>query len=208
MPFMKRTNGKPSDARLKYFTRELYLKSNSREDVVANEAEEEWERAIHGYQKRLRQIKSKLPPEARMLTKMSLHDAELVGKPLESASGQWGLIAVCGGMGIGKSTIHLLRYELVDRMERISQDAAWPFSNKQVSWLYDEVDLSAQHKGRFVHRILFSDGGVVVVLFKNVKIDKWPFELLQRLNHLDVTTSDTNKDERHEGRELRAITID
>jgi hypothetical protein len=203
--FTKRRIAKPDDARLKFFTRELYAKFNSIDDRVANEADEEWEQAIEDYRGHLRRIKSKLPLGARRLTKVSLHDAELIDKPRTCASGQWGRIAIVGGMTIEKSTIHLLKYELAAGIERIHCDVAWPFSNVQVQWLYDELDISNEHKDCFIHRILFSDGSVVVVPFKDAQVQTWPSELLQDLMPPKHPTN--RKKVRDDfGRQSRAIT--
>jgi len=197
---MKQTTSKPDDLDLKYFTRELYAKCNSTDEEVVDRAEAEWEKAIKDYRGHLRQLQPKLPRGARLFEKISLHDAELIDEPRASASGQWGRIAVAGGMVFDKSTIHLLRYELTDRIRRVRHKVAWPFSRKQVQWLYDEIDISGELGGCFVHRILFSDGSIALMPFKDVHIQAWPSELLQGISaHNEPNTS---------GRRARAAMAD
>lgn len=203
---MKRRTARPDDARLKFFTRELFTRFNADDDALADQADEEWERATEAYQTHLRKIVKKLPRGARALERISFHDAELVGEPHTSASGEWGRIAVAGGMAFEKSMIHLLKYELDDRIEQLRHNVAWPFSPKQVHWLYDEIDVSDENKDSFIHRILLSDGSIVVVRFKDVEIHKLPSEFFEGLALPDFTAKKKNK-AKH-GRELRAIEID
>jgi len=64
---MKRPIVKPADETLKFFTRELYVRFNSSDPKIADQANDEWEAAIAEYRSHLRRLKKTLPEGAREL---------------------------------------------------------------------------------------------------------------------------------------------
>ena len=73
--------------------------------------------------------------------------------------------------GENKWKVYLLVYSLCDEFRSLPPSSTRkPFSKRQVHWLYDELDVSEGRKGRFVHRVLLSDGRIMVVPFTNVSI--------------------------------------
>ena len=61
-----------------------------------------------------------------------------------------------------------LIYALWDSVREHEAAPDWPFSNAHIHWLYDEVDAAAKPAGKFVHRILLSDGRVLEIPLASV----------------------------------------
>ena len=177
--FMKRTSVKPDDARLKFFTRKLYVKGQTLSGPAADQAETEWEEAIQAYRQHLRRIEKKLPKKARALARMSLHDARLVGEPLMFNG--WARIAVLEQEMATEPILTLLVYQLSGRLRRIRRPKGWPDSGPPVHWLYDELDVRTRRQGGFMHRVLLSDGTVVAVPFRDAEVHRLPGVLLRGL---------------------------
>ena len=60
---------------MRFFTPDLYLRFNSGDDEIADQANDEWEKAIDSYQTYLKNLN--LPESVKKLTEINLHDAEL-----------------------------------------------------------------------------------------------------------------------------------
>src|SRR5262249_18336580 len=69
--------------------------------------------------------------------------------------------------------IVLLIYCLWDRIRQHPAPDDWPFSKLREHWLYDEVDISGERRGPFVHRILLSSGVELEILFTTVVIHRF-----------------------------------
>ncbi|MBW3541502.1 MAG: hypothetical protein KY476_14640 [Planctomycetes bacterium] len=67
-------------------------------------------------------------------------------------------------------TVCSLIYVLWDHVREYPAKEDWPFSESPTRWMYDELDLAADHQGAFLHRILFSDGGIVEIPFSSALI--------------------------------------
>ena len=162
---------------MKFFTPELYIRFNSPDDKVADRANEAWEKAGQRYRRRLEAIRDHMPVQVRRVAELCLHDAEVFGFEQElsssfslatSTSRPAASTAVAVLSLRQDATIRFLIYVLWDRILEHPPKAHWPFSRSQRLWLYDEVDLAADDRGRFLHRILFSDGKVVEIPFVSV----------------------------------------
>src|SRR5262249_51967492 len=68
----------------------------------------------------------------------------------------WTAVAIIS-VTLGEEVISLI-YSLSDRTNTRDAPEGWRFSKLQEQWLYDEVDMLNDHRGPFVHRILFSTG--------------------------------------------------
>jgi hypothetical protein len=166
---MKPTSAKRSDPVMRFFTPELFLRYNSDLDEVADAADAEWEAALKAYRAKQEKMRSRMPSQVKKLAGLCLHDAELVGLEEEfhavggkgNAPPIWS--AVASLLLQSGRTLQALVYALADRIERTEPARDWPFARDRRHWLYDEIeDLEG---GGFVHRILFSDGSIVVVPF-------------------------------------------
>ena len=65
---------------MRYFTPELYLRGNSSDDTVVDKAEEDWERAIQRYHRRLAKVQPAFPKNWQRFRRehICLHDAQVV----------------------------------------------------------------------------------------------------------------------------------
>lgn len=152
----------PVESIMRYFTPDLLARFRSEDDVVADEADEAWNRAGGAYRKRLQAIDEKLSDDARMLADLCLHDAwrenvlEVFGgaKPGPKHAG-----TAVTSLRAGERRI-VLSYDLWKPVNRVLHRMPQVFtSSDQPLWLYDEVDVApSRTAGRFVHRVLWSDG--------------------------------------------------
>lgn len=172
--FMKRPSGKLVDDAMRFFTRELYTRFNSSNALEADEADKLWEQASVAYRRHLRQLSKKLPDSARALSKLCLHDAELMNPkrrdPFLVHLPEVASVGVVKRFNGDGRLAYLITYSLFENVREASISSAWPFSKKNVRWLYDEIDASESGAHRFVHRILLSDGRVVVIPFTNLGV--------------------------------------
>jgi hypothetical protein len=174
---MKHPTAKRSEKKMRFFTPELYQLFNSSDDDKANRADELWERATRDYRKHLDSIRHTLPSQVWKLAELCLHDFEVLGYdekvqsmvPLPEPFSQapfWTAVAILTLKQ--RQTLHLLIYVLWDRAREHPAMEDWQFSKARKHWLYDEIDVAANHRNRFVHRILFSDGTVFEIPFVSV----------------------------------------
>ena len=161
---MKPTTLKRVEQGMRYFTPELYLRFNSPDEETADLADEEWGTVAADYRSNLAAIRTQLPFEIRTLAELGLHDAELIAIKEQREPLIQDAMAVLSLRN--HESLTTVSYRLWDRISRQRAMRNWPFSKAQVHWLYDEVDLApGRRPGRFVHRILLSDGRVMVVPF-------------------------------------------
>ena len=136
-----------------------------------------WEKALQEYRRHLDAVRDRLPSQIRKLAELRPHDAEVLGFEQDSQSffpfaepfwpaPHWSAVAILSLKQ--DSTILSLIYLLWDRVREYPAKADWQFSKLRKHWLYDEVDVVADHRGMFLHRILFSDGSVVEIPFVSV----------------------------------------
>jgi hypothetical protein len=91
----------------------------------------------------------------------------------------WSAVAVISVM-VGEEVISLI-YSLSDHTTTREAPEGWRFSNLQEQWLYDEVDMRNDHRGPFVHRILFSTGVTLEVPFVSVIIHRFTVPALTKI---------------------------
>src|SRR5437870_4455176 len=80
-------------------------------------------------------IRSKMPAALRKLSKLCLHDAEVLGFGQYAQPDIWILSLK------NRSEVTELIYSLWDNVRKASVRPAWPFSQGRKHWLYDELDL-------------------------------------------------------------------
>lgn len=154
---------------MKYFTPKLYLRFNSKDRTVVAKAHEEWETAIEKYQKHLDRIRPQLSPNVRKLAKtLCLHDAIYLGLGRPRIPRLHHSIAVLATRK--DATVYLLVYMLAKEPDVREFKDHWPFSKKDVHWLYDEFDISTH--GNLLHEVLLSDGKSILFEFKDVQLIK------------------------------------
>jgi hypothetical protein len=164
---------------MRFFTRELYKQFNSPDDEVADQANEAWEKALQEYRHHLDTIRPKMPSQVRKVADLCLHDAEVLELQQEHQSFYpfpepfwpgplWSAVAILSLKQ--DKTIQSLIYMLWDSIREYPSQEGWHFSKSRKHWLYDEVDLVADHREMFLHRVLFSDGSIVEIPFVSVII--------------------------------------
>lgn len=169
---MKPNTANPSDHGMRFFTPELYLRFNSTDDAVADQADHDWEVAIETYRDHLQQIQAQLPGDVQKLVELCFHDAELLKLEHSPAVELWPetvILAVQQGQTMTTAT-----YLVAERPSEIPAPANWSLGRGQVQWLYDEV--SVLERG-FEHRILFSDGHVLAIPFQSVILQTFSIHL-------------------------------
>jgi hypothetical protein len=173
---MKPTDARPADHVMKFFTRDLFLRFNSPDDEVADRADEEWETAIQDYRKHLEILTESMPGPSKKLAELCLHDAVFLGIRKETGC-LWPFFdhpsefAWMTSVDVKqRDTVYTLSYVAsVPVLKRhVSDD--WPFSRAHLHWLYDELDVSPDTPNEYVHRVLLSDGSVLVISFASVLV--------------------------------------
>lgn len=164
---MKPPTEKPSEGGMRFFTPDLYLRFNSPDDDEADRADEAWESAVRDYQRHLRGLRDRVPGPVRKLAELCLHDWEVlaVHQEIEPSfpSPLWSAVAVVSLRR--QDQVAVLVYALWDRIREHPAAPAWPFSGERKHWLYDELDVAADPRGPFLHRVLLSDGTVLEIPF-------------------------------------------
>jgi hypothetical protein len=180
---------------MKYFTAELYQQFNSFDVNEAERADEAWDRAEAAYKERLARIREHMPSQVVRLSELCLHDAQVVSR-MEQAepAGEfgflkgthpfppafvWTAVAIISAT-LGEEVISLI-YALSDHTTTREAPEGWRFSKLQEQWLYDEVDLMNDHRGPFVHRILFSTGMTLEIPFVSVIIHRFTVPAVTKL---------------------------
>lgn len=169
---MKQHIAKRSDDELKFFTRDLYMRFNSIDEQEANEADEAWETAIREYQAHLASLAKRMPADVERLASLCLHDAELIHQDDLFLT----RLSDSGSAGVQVREkddlwqVYLISYSLFEDVREAAPPANWPYPNPPIQWMYDEVDVSEGRRKRFIHRIMLSDGRVVVVPFTHVDV--------------------------------------
>ncbi|HEY2251413.1 MAG TPA: hypothetical protein VGH74_10150 [Planctomycetaceae bacterium] len=152
---------------MKYFTPQLYARFNSKDRRVVSTAHEEWETAIEQYQSHLGKIRRRLVPNAQKLAKsLCLHDAQYLGLRHPRIPHLHHSIAVLASQK--DATVFLLVYTLAKDPHIHAAQPNWPFSKKQVHWLYDEFDIDAH--GNQQHAVLLSNGKIITLQFRDVQL--------------------------------------
>jgi hypothetical protein len=176
---MKPQAEKPFEKVMRFFTPELFIEFNSSDDEVADRADKAWEAAIQEYHRHLAGLRDQIPTQVRKLSELCLHDAELLAfdqpsepffplpfEPLPFWSG-FAILSV----KLDDKIVSLI-YVLWDHIRKFQPKEPWPFSKQRPHWLYDEIDVAPVPGGRFLHRVLFSDGMVWEIPFVSALIHR------------------------------------
>jgi hypothetical protein len=165
---------------MKYFTPELYQQFNSFDVEEAERADEAWDRAENAYKERLTSIQEHMPSPVVKLSELCLHDALVLARVVQAQPDGpysvpvpylWTAVAIIS-VAIGEEAVSLI-YSLSDHTTTRDAPDGWRFSEHQEQWLYDEVDLTNDGKGPFIHRILFSSGVTLEIPFVSVIIHRF-----------------------------------
>jgi hypothetical protein len=151
---------------MKFFTRELYEKSQSTDDAVLDAAEDEWEAALRRYEQHLQAIEPSLPAHLRAFNHLLLHDAML-----QSIARQGDRLLLILHKDIPPRDLVILNYEL-------DGEPVWePFVLQPGGWSgmtefnFDEFDV-VQEAGRtlYTQEIVFGNGWLLRLRFRDVQV--------------------------------------
>jgi hypothetical protein len=158
---------------MRYFTPELYLRFNCSDRAEVAKAHAEWEDAIEAYREHLEEIGPKLMANVRNLAQtLCLHDADYLGMAVMPTPDAGKPLAV---LLIRQNRARLfLVYYLAEQPTTREIAREWPFSKKQVHWLYDEFD--ADEEGIQQHEVLLSNGQVLNLRFHEMQVIKHDIE--------------------------------
>ena len=161
---------------MRFFTPELFVELNSDNDDVVDQAERKWDVARTRYQKYLTGIEKKLPNSLLQFCKtMHLHDSRV----RYEHNPVW---TICHTDNTGQHvravlTVTRKAAEFTLSYLDLVEPTSWHrpvdspvFHCNHVVWLYDEV--SQVKKNVYSHDILFSDGNVLTVRFKDFMYDE------------------------------------
>lgn len=150
---------------MKYFTPELFIALNSSDEEAARVAALRWDKAVIAYDKHLRSIRRKMPAPVRKLSKLYLHDGELLEFEIVSPNGRKPVAHLVVRQ---QEEIFFLSYFLLAKptIEKPMRHSI--FSPRAVHWLYDEIECKGVVD--LTHDILFSDGKVFHLHFEHMSI--------------------------------------
>jgi hypothetical protein len=195
---MKPLTEKPleSEQVMKFFTPELFLRFNSSDDDEADRANDDWEAAVLAYRTHLDGLHDQMPEQVRQIADLNLHDAEMLAndqriEPVFALS-PFQPFPVWSGSAIlsfrhGDEIVSLI-YSLWDRVRTHPARSDWPFSKQRTHWLYDELDLSSNSRGMFLHRVLLSDGTILEIPFVSALLHTFLLESRPRF-HPSIQTA-------------------
>jgi hypothetical protein len=159
---------------MKYFKPDLLARCRSQDDDVADTAADEWERAAEAYRLRLKSIRSSLPAGVRRLvSRISLHDAQVLGMSFGKPKPRFSLRLRLEGAGKQPGEIIGLNYRVVGGpnggviFHKHSELGQSPHGSRWV--LYSEFDVD-EERGFFTHSLLLTGGLEVEVRFHSLSV--------------------------------------
>ncbi len=161
---------------MKYFTPELYLLGSSSNETEVDRAEAAWDLAIHQYQQYLKAHRSEMPANVRELADSCFHDASLLDWRIHEFGPRRRMATV--SLEQRHEIIEII-YFVWSTPRRTRRRKTWPFSPKEVCWLYDEIEIvddSPVHFPSFgyIQRVLLSDGSELEIPFSDVVVHRIP----------------------------------
>jgi hypothetical protein len=150
---------------MRFFTRELYERSQSAVDEVVDAAEEEWEIANERYDEHLRAIGADLPAHVRAFNELLLH-AAVVGMIAREAT----RLVVVLRKDIPPRDLVILTYDLVD------DPVLEPFAREPGDWLgparvnFGEFDATHESGAPvYTQEIVFDNDWLLRLRFRDVR---------------------------------------
>ena len=146
---------------MKYFTPELYLRGNSTDEKIVEGIEEDWERAIQRYRRRLARIQRAFPKEWQVFREqhVCLHDAQVL-----SITRQADILVFVMQQEAPSHAIVILSFTLNGDVEIDPLALPGRQDRQSVTWMYEEYNLDRQ--GRCMVEVMLSNGWIVKVHFR------------------------------------------
>jgi hypothetical protein len=176
---------------MKYFTQELIVRGQTRDDNVLNEVEALWDHNCERYVAYLASIKDRLPPGLRhRVDSYYLHDAVIRGMGRQGKA-----FVIIVQLDTPPQSIITFTYDLVAEPV-IRQDTLPPEIRgigPIVDWQYDEIEMVAGEPPTWRQSILLSNGWELTLHFQDVHVQE-----VQALLPAPVGGSSSLFVERHE----------
>jgi hypothetical protein len=155
---------------MKYFTQDLIVRGQSRDDDVLNEIEALWDANSDRYVAYLDSVKSRLPQGLRhRVDNYYLHDAVIRGIGTQSNS-----FVIIVQLDTPPQSIVTFTYELVS--EPVIQKDTLPGEVRTigpaVDWQYDEIEMVEGDPPTWRQSILLSNGWQLTLHFRDVQVQE------------------------------------
>ena len=151
---------------MKYFTRDLYRRCHSSDEVVLDSACEEWEQANEAYERHLAALEPEFPLHLREFAALLLHGAKV-----QSIARKDDRLILVLHKDIRPRDLVILCYELAE--EPIIE----PFADAPADWSkvttfqFDELDVVQEGKGKiYIQSIVFGNGWLMRLRFRDVRM--------------------------------------
>jgi len=169
---------------MEYFTPELYLRSNSLDDDIADQAQEDWEVALRAYREHIAKLPKRLPSQIRELALgKSHHDYEVVEYSQKvtqtpTSDQRFGVHAEISRAVFvvtlkKQDDLELLIYFITRDVEIRPSVNEWPLTEAgEPLWLYDEfyAESDRDRDHGYTHCILLSNGVELTIPFCDVML--------------------------------------
>jgi hypothetical protein len=156
---------------MKYFTPDLFRRTNSPDMDESVAASDVWEQNLLQYQRRLKTIRAQLPNAVlEFLDGPSLHDADVLDFVQSSVPVRAGEYPVVWLFVRQSQRFMMLEYSLMQ--PPVVERRVLPASLRcePATWLYDEIDVV--QPDAYSHEIFISTGNVIKLVFTQFKLTK------------------------------------
>ncbi len=155
---------------MKYFTPDLLVRFGSKDDAIANAAQEEWDCACDSYGHYFDSIKGKMPSGLRHIEESyQLHDAKVRGLGKQGHS-----FVIVLQLDSPPQPLVTLTFDLVNEPKINPTDLPLQFrsTGSVVEWQYDELELIPGEPPIWSWSILLSNGWEVKLHFRDVQVQE------------------------------------
>jgi hypothetical protein len=154
---------------MKYFTPDLIVRGQSREDTVLNEVEALWDDNCECYAAYVRSIADHLPPGLRhRIDNYYLHDAVVRGMGQRGNS-----FVIMVQLDTPPQSIVTFTYDLLSEPE-IRKETLPPelCSGPSVYWLYDEIEMVPGQPPSWHQTVLLSNGWQITFHLRDIGVQE------------------------------------
>jgi hypothetical protein len=153
---------------MKFFTRELYARTQSEDEAIVDASEEEWESALQAYEQHLQALVPDLPGHVRGFQELLLHDAVV-----QSIGREDNRLILILRKDIPPRDLVILSYDLE------SEPVLEPFARHPRDWgrttdfNFDEFDVVHEAGGTlYTQEIVFGNGWLLRLRFRDVRLTR------------------------------------
>jgi hypothetical protein len=153
---------------MKFFTKKLFERRQSEDDVVLEASEGDWECALEAYDRHLQALAGRLPAPIRQFQELLLHDALVL-----SIGRQGNRLIMILRQDIPPRDLIIVSYDLEGEpaLEKFAPNARdW---SRPTDFNFDEFDVIDQN-GRtlYLQEIVFGNGWLLRLLFRDMNVTR------------------------------------